>query len=134
MDKISVTNRWTQNGRDQTHFHLNYHLHLARVFNARGETAFVEQQLRLIISLVVENKSSIHDWRPVFLSILEQFSKRLKVLHPKTGKKRLVKAFADLAMVKAQNTKCRVFVGVVWWVGCGRWGAVVYSSLFGIFI
>ena len=84
-----------------TPFHLNYHLHLARVFNARGETVYVEQQLRQIISLVIENKSSIHDWRPVFLSFLKECSKRIKLLHPKTGKKRLVKAFADLTRVKA---------------------------------
>ena len=87
--------------RGLTPFHLKYHLHLARVCDARGQTAKVEQELRKIISLVNDNKSCIHDWRPVFLLFLEQCNKKLKILDPKTGEKGLIKSFADLAMVKA---------------------------------
>jgi tetratricopeptide (TPR) repeat protein len=83
-----------------TPMHLKYHIHSARVHDVRGETAETESEVRKMIALVHENKAAIHDWRPTFLGILEDASKQLKILHPKTGNKILVKAMKELAHTK----------------------------------
>ena len=76
--------------------HLTYHLHSARVHEARGETEEAECEVRKVIALVHENKSAIHDWRPTLLKILDNANTNIKILDPVTGNKSLVKSMADL--------------------------------------
>jgi hypothetical protein len=85
------------NFKGLTHMQLHYHLQSARVHEARGNPSEAEREVRKLIALVHENKSTIHDWRPTLLNILKVTNKKLKVLHPETGNKSLVKSMADLA-------------------------------------
>jgi hypothetical protein len=80
-----------------TPIHLSYHLLCARLHEARGKTKEAGCEVGKMIALVHANKSSIHDWRPILLGILEEAKKQLKILDPETGNKRLVKAMRDLA-------------------------------------
>jgi regulator of RNase E activity RraB len=80
-----------------TPMHLSYHLLCARLHEARGKTKEAGCEVGKMIALVHANKSSIHDWRPILLGILEEANKQLKILDPETGNKRLVKSMRDLA-------------------------------------
>jgi tetratricopeptide (TPR) repeat protein len=80
-----------------TPMHLSYHLLCIRLHEARGKTTEAAREVGKMIALVHENKSSIHDWRPILLGILEEANKTLKILDPKTGNKVLVKSMRDLA-------------------------------------
>jgi tetratricopeptide (TPR) repeat protein len=80
-----------------TPMYLTYHMHSARVHEARGKLGEAEREVHKLIALVHENKSSIHDFRPMLLTILEDANRNLRVLNQKTGNKRLVKLMADLA-------------------------------------
>ena len=76
---------------------LNYHLHSARVHDARGKTEETAREVVKMIALVNENKSSIHDWRPTLLWLLHDANKQLKIFDLVTESKSLVKSMADLA-------------------------------------
>jgi tetratricopeptide (TPR) repeat protein len=93
--------------------HLTYHLLCARVHEAHGKTTEAARELSKMITLVHENKSSIHDWRPILLLIIDKAKKELKILHPKTGNKVLVKSIRDLEHKQRMPNKY-VRDGVAW--------------------
>jgi tetratricopeptide (TPR) repeat protein len=77
--------------------HLAYHLVCAQVHEAHGKTTEAARELSKLITLVHENKPSIHDWRPLLLEIIYKAKQKLKILDPKTGNKVLVKSIQELA-------------------------------------
>ncbi len=93
--------------------HLTYHLLCARVYDAHGQTTEAARELSQMITLVHDNNSSIHDWRPILLLIIDKAKKELKILHPKTGNKVLVKSIRDLEH-KQRMPSNYVRDGVAW--------------------
>ncbi|KAJ1467450.1 hypothetical protein T484DRAFT_1755866 [Baffinella frigidus] len=79
-----------------TPVHVKYHLLCARLHEARGKTKEAGCEVGKMIALVHDNKSSIHDWRPVLLWILEEAVRTLKILDPKTGNRVLVQSMRAL--------------------------------------
>jgi MYND finger len=86
-----------------THPQMMKHIQLAWFHEVCGRSEEAESEMFALLALIEKNKAYIHDWRPMFLGLLDEATQNLKVLDPETGKKSLVEAVENL--IQTQRRK-----------------------------
>jgi hypothetical protein len=61
-------------------YHMRDHILIARLFEAKSRPEEAVKEMYKMLSLIKDNKDCIHDWRPLFLHLIDEALRHLRIL------------------------------------------------------
>jgi len=87
------------------HYHMRGFILLARFFEAKNRPEDAASEIYKMLSLIEANKDAIHDFRPLFLFLLDEAEKNLRILNDTDiGNLQLAKAVYSLRDEQRRKT------------------------------